>query len=77
MGKKDKLTIHVGDQIRVTRPKSVEHFLVGNQTTQGLVVAIDWDNIVGNHVRPYIVEFPDRPGQWSYKLWEIEKVEEE
>jgi hypothetical protein len=71
--------IKVGDTVRLTRAKSINHFKAGELTTVGTVVKISDDH---THRIPleigemaYWIAFNDRPGQWAFRHDEIAKVE--
>jgi hypothetical protein len=42
----------------------------------GVITRIDNTNLVGKHLRPFIVAFPDWPGEWAYKATELEPIKE-
>lgn len=68
------MSVEIGNLVRLINPKSVKHFEIGNMSTEGVIVKIDYNNYVGHHHRPYFIKFDGQLGEWSYALLEFEVI---
>ena len=67
------MTIRVGDTVKRTRAKSINHFKSVGMSIKGVVTKIVEDNYVGVYRRPYFIKFSDRSRERSYAINEIKK----
>lgn len=60
-----------GSRVQIVVPNSLYHFLAVGLRCDGVVVRIDPQNHLGGRIRPVVVSFPDRVGEWAYGYHEL------